>query len=68
MIIGFELLLRKAQNIELHRAFACLDLIIIFLSPSTLKNQLMARAKKVELLIKNNLSNHPTKISLVINL
>jgi len=68
MIVRLGLLLRKTQNIKLYRAFACLDFIIIFPSPLTFKNQLMARIKEVELLIKNNLSNHPTKISLVIDL
>ncbi len=67
MIIALGLLFASVSNIELQRAFACLNIDVKFSSSSTIKNYLMRRCEKIQSELLSALSNDDIKISLTLN-
>ncbi len=67
MIVALELFFACMSNIELQRAFTCLDNDVKFSSSFIIKNHLMLRCEEIQSQLLNALSNDDTKISLFMN-
>jgi hypothetical protein len=67
MIIAFELSFTSESNIELQRAFACLNLDVKFSSSSTIKNYLMRRCENIQSELLSAFSNDDIKVFLSLN-
>jgi hypothetical protein len=63
MIVALGLSFESLSNVELQRAFCCLDDTIKFPSPSTIKNHLLLRAQEIQSILLQALPDG-TKVSL----
>jgi hypothetical protein len=67
MIVALELSFTSVSNIELQRAFACLNNDVKFSFSFTIKNYFMRRCDEIKFELLRNLSNDDIKISLFLN-